>query len=47
MDQDIYQLGFQAYQDGIDIEDCPYKAGTDEMDKWESGWINASDQDVD
>ena len=47
MEQDIFQLGFQAYQDGIDIVDCPYKDGTDEMDEWESGWIKASDEDND
>ena len=38
-----YMQGYNAYNDGMDLDDNPFQAG-EEYDQWESGWVQASDE---
>ncbi len=40
-----YDLGFNAYHSGQDLEDNPFKEGCNDYDEWEAGWVAASGSD--
>lgn len=42
---DIYNSGYLAFQEGLELSDNPYDFGNDNYDAWESGWVLAADED--
>ena len=39
------QEGFDAYHNGLPIEENPYEYGTVEYDEWREGWITEEEAD--
>ena len=40
MDSDPYQQGYDDNRDGYELNQCPYKAGTEQMALWRDGWLD-------
>ncbi len=40
-----YEEGYEAYQNGASLQDCPYQADSPEAQLWEQGWEEGADQD--
>lgn len=39
-----YQIGFDAYYDGVPLSQNPYPSASYFHDAWEDGWIDAEDE---
>lgn len=39
-----YQMGYQAYKDGVSVTDNPFNPKSYFFDAWEDGWIDAEDE---
>lgn len=48
-DREAFEVGYDAYWDGVDIEDNPYDQGKngDEFESWVTGWREARKHDYD
>jgi ribosome modulation factor len=46
METKQHTLGYNAYFDGLSLEDNPYTEDSYEYDEWENGWEKA-DSDAD
>jgi ribosome modulation factor len=44
---DAFDEGYDAYWDGADVTDNPYKEHTDDHRSWEEGWRAARQHDYD
>jgi len=42
---DAFEAGYDAYWDGGDPEDYPFKADTPERRTWDEGWAQAEMED--
>ncbi len=49
MNNDAFEAGYDAYWDGVDIEDNPYdqEKNADEFESWLKGWRTARKHDYD
>ena len=41
-----YDSGFNAYYEGEDLDANPFQEPSEEYDEWQSGWCNASGEDL-
>ena len=37
----VYDEGFQAYKNGVDVRENPYTRGESEWQDWDEGWFDA------
>lgn len=44
-DSDAFQEGYDAYWDGVDLDDSPYVLGTEHSFRWDEGWSHAQVED--
>lgn len=35
-----FMQGYQAWQYGLDITDCPYRPGSRRSEQWSAGWLD-------
>ena len=45
--QEVFEDGYDAYWDGVDVSNNPYEEGTDGHNTWEEGWRAARRHDYD
>jgi len=41
INQNMYEQGWDAYEIGLDWDDCPYSGGA--ADLWKMGWTDAKE----
>lgn len=39
-----YGEGYDAFYDKLGLAQCPYPPNTDDEAEWQSGWLDASDE---
>ena len=39
----FYNEGYEAYEEGVDFDECPYDEGTDGQTGWTKGWRAANE----
>lgn len=44
-EDEAFETGYEAYWEGVDPDDNPHKAGTNEHASWDEGWSQAELED--